>query len=343
MPNTQEATISKILETGKTFENNEIYQYQRLQLSTAGSETFEITNSESPMSRWTPYAVGEQVIITQQPDNSWVISDYVRRPALIQLFTLFAILVIVVGRWWGVRSLVSLVISFGIIFGLILPLIMNGFNPLIVTLLGSVLIIPGTFYLSHGWQPKTHVAVVGTLISLTIAGLLAVAFVNKAHLTGYADEEASFLSIQTQDSIDVRGLLLAGIIISLLGTLDDITVSQASFVRQLKEANPKLSLAELFRRGMSVGKDHIASLVNTLILVYTGASLPLLLLFLDSNTSWHQLFNLEIIADEGVRTLVGSIGIVLAAPITTLLAAVVFNKLKLANPLIKHKIATHQH
>lgn len=325
---TQEATITRLIETGTITEHDTPQQYQRLELHTTEGDTLELTHAETPFSRWTPYAAGQQVVITQQPDNSWVISDFVRRPALLQLGILFAVLVIAIGRWWGVRSLVSLAISFGIIFGLILPAIMQGFNPLVVTLLGSALIIPTTFYISHGITPKTHVAVVGTLLSLIAAGGLAVVFVGQAYLTGFASEEASFLSVQTQNAIDIRGLLLAGIIISLLGTLDDITVSQASFVQQLKEATPKISFQELFTRAMKVGQDHISSLVNTLVLVYAGASLPLLLLFLDSDVTPPQVLNLEIIADEVVRTLIGSIGIVLAAPITTLLATLVFSKAK---------------
>jgi uncharacterized membrane protein len=334
---TQEATITHISDEGTTTTNGETLPYQQLELSTADG-TMTILNAQQPFARWTPYRAGQQVVLTQQPDASWLITDFVRRPALTQLGVLFTLLVVLIGRWWGVRSLVSLAISFAIIFGLILPLIIQGFNPLLVTLAGALLIIPGTFYLSHGWHPKTHAAVIGTLIALTISGLLAVSFVNSAHLTGFADESAGFLSVETQDAIDIRGLLLAGIIISLLGTLDDITVSQASFVQQLKEANPKISFRELFVRGMRVGQDHISSLVNTLILVYTGASFPLLLLFLDAQMPVAQLLNLEMIADEVVRTLVGSIGVVLAAPITTLIAATFFSKAKNAT-----KEATHVH
>lgn len=323
----QEATITRVLEAGEIREDESSLQYQVLELRLKDStQTLEITNSENSFSRWTAYNPGEQVVLTHLPDNSWVISDYVRRPALLQLAVLFAVLVIAIGRWWGVRSLISLAVSFGIIFGLILPAIMRGFNPLAATLAGAVLIIPGIFYLSHGWHNKTHAAVIGTLIALSISGLLAVTFVDLAHITGFADESAGFLSIETQDTISIRGLLLGGIIISLLGTLDDMTVSQASIVQQLKEANPKISLRELIMRAMRVGQDHISSLVNTLILVYTGASLPLLLLFLDSGTTVSQLLNMEIIADEVVRTLVGSIGIVLAAPITTVIAAVFFSR-----------------
>ncbi|MFH2118113.1 MAG: YibE/F family protein [Candidatus Paceibacterota bacterium] len=327
---TQEATITRIIEEGKTIQDDGTQEYQHLELQLIDDDqkVLEIIRNQAPFSRWTAYHAGEQVIITQQPDNTWIITDYLRRPALFQLSLLFAVLVIAVGRWWGIRSLLSLAISFAIIFGMILPAIMSGSNPLLITLLGSALIIPFTFYLSHGFNKKTHVAIAGTLISLLLAGLLAVAFVDQAHLTGFASEEAGFLSVLTSNSIDLRGLLLAGIIISLLGTLDDITVSQSSFVEQLKESNPKISFKELFSRAMKVGQDHISSMVNTLILVYAGASLPLLLLFLDANATPDQILNLEIVADEVVRTLVGSIGIVLAAPITTLLATSIFIKPK---------------
>lgn len=334
----QEAIITRITEEGSTTAGDQTLQFQQLEV-VSGDETFTLLNTQQPFSNWTPYATGEQVVMTQQPDNSWVVSDYVRRPALLQLGLLFVILVVAIGRWWGVRSLISLALSFGVIFGFILPMIMRGLNPLTVTLIGAAMIIPGTFYLSHGWHAKTHAAVIGTLISLVFSGVLAVIFVAQAHITGFADESAGFLSIETQDSINIHGLLLAGIIISLLGTLDDITVSQASIVQQLKEASPKISLRELISRAMRVGQDHISSLVNTLVLVYAGASLPLLLLFLDSQMTVAQLLNMEIIADEVVRTLVGSIGIVLAAPITTVIATLFFSKTKPGAP----KNTSHNH
>ena len=208
---TQEATIVRIVEEGKIVQDGKDQAYQRLELQAIDDNhsqtTLEVLHSQAPFSRWTTYQPGEQVIIAQQADNSWIITDYLRRPALFQLGIIFAVLVVAVGRWWGVRSLLSLSVSFAIIFGLILPAIMSGLNPLVVTLLGAGLIIPSTFYLSHGLSKKTNIAVAGTLISLLLAGLLAVLFVDQAHLTGFASEEAGFLSIQTADNIDLRGLL----------------------------------------------------------------------------------------------------------------------------------------
>jgi len=182
-------------------------------------------------------------------------------------------------------------------------------------------IIPATFFLSHGFNKKTWIAIGGTLIALIITGVLADIFVEGAKLTGFASEEAGFLQAHKLGLINIKGLLLAGIIIGVLGVLDDITVSQSAIVQQLKEANSKLKAGELYKKAMSVGKDHIASMVNTLILVYTGAALPLLLLFIDNPHPFSDIINYEIIADEVVRTLVGSIGLMLAVPITTFIAA----------------------
>ena len=268
----------------------------------------------------------KRVTIQNIEQQNWIITDYVRRPALLKLSLIFVFLVVAIGKWWGIRSLLSLISSFAIIFGMIIPLILKGYNPLFVALAGALIIVPITFYLSHGIKKKTHVAVAGTMISLLLSGLLAANFMLSAHLTGFSSEEAGFLSVMTDDSLDIRGLLLAGIIISLLGTLDDVAVSQASFVQQLKEVNPKSSFKDLFTRAMKVGQDHISSMVNTLVLVYAGASLPLLLLFFTSDANPQQIINLEIVAEEIVRTLTGSIGVVLAAPITTLIAAAAFSK-----------------
>ena len=151
-------------------------------------------------------------------------------------------------------------------------------------------------------------------------------FVEAAKLTGFASEEAGFLQVAKQGAMNMKGLLLAGIIIGVLGVLDDITISQSAIVFQLKEANEKLKFNELYKRAMNVGQDHISSMVNTLVLVYTGAALPLLLLFIDNPHPFSEIVNYEIIADEIVRTLVGSIGLILAVPITTVIASLVAEK-----------------
>lgn len=254
-------------------------------------------------------------------EENYYPQDYVRRNELLLLFIIFVALVLFIGRFWGLSSLLGMTFSFLVIFNFILPQIIKGNDPVITAILGACAIIPATFYLSHGVSSKTVIAIIGTLITLIFTGFLASLFVGLTHLTGFAAEESSFLQFELQGKINMKGLLLAGIIISVLGILDDITISQASIVKELKDANKKLKFVDLFNRAMNVGRDHIASLTNTLVLVYAGASLPLLLLFINNPRPFAEIINYEIVADEIVRTLVGSISLVLAVPITTFIAA----------------------
>jgi len=271
------------------------------------------------------YQVGNKVLIDRSKDlegnDVFNISDYIRRLPLVWLFLIFVVLVVVVGHWRGISSLFGLGVSFLVIFSFILPNIYAGREPVFIAIAGSLFILPVTFFLSHGFNKKTTIALIGTLVSLVITGILAKIFVEVTRLTGYASEEAGFLQVAKKGTMDIKGLLLAGIIIGTLGVLDDITVSQAAVVEQLKKANPKIRPRQLFWQAMSVGQDHIASMVNTLVLVYTGAALPLLLLFVDNPMPFSQVINYEIIAEEIVRTLVGSIGLISAVPITTFLAS----------------------
>ncbi|MBU0570069.1 YibE/F family protein [Patescibacteria group bacterium] len=239
---------------------------------------------------------------------------------MVLLFIIFIAVVLIVGKVWGITSLFGMGFSFLIIFKFILPQIINGANPILIAIIGSLFIIPVTFYLSHGFNKKTHIAIVSTVIALIITGVLAGFFVNAARLTGFASEEAGFLQAMKGGTVNIKGLLMAGIIIGALGILDDVTVSQASVVQQLKNTSSKLSGNELYKKAMRVGQDHVSSMVNTLVLVYTGVALPLLLLFIDSPRSFSEIVNYELIADEIVRILVGSIGLVLAVPIATVLA-----------------------
>jgi uncharacterized membrane protein len=271
------------------------------------------------------YQIGDKVLLSRSRDlegnDVFYISDYIRRLPLLWLFLIFVVLVVAVGRWRGISSLFGLGVSFLGIFVFILPNIYAGREPVFIAIVGSFFILPVTFYLSHGFNKKTTVALISTFIALIITGILAKIFVEATRLTGYASEEAGFLQVAKKGTMDIKGLLLTGIIIGALGILDDITVSQAAVVEQLKKANSKIRSRQLFWQAMSVGRDHIASMVNTLVLVYTGAALPLLLLFVDNPMPFSQVINYEIIAEEIVRTLVGSIGLISAVPITTFLAS----------------------
>ena len=331
-----EAKVTQIFdETKSLLPGSEQYVLsQKLELLvTKGSlagETLTIETGDLGVPNAPTYQVGDQVMVSFTQDNAggklFYISDYVRRDALIGLLVIFLVLTLIIARKRGVFSVLGMVISFAVIFMFVLPRILSGDNPVLIAILGSMVVLPATFFLSHGVNKKTLVAISGTLIALVITGLLAITFVNAAKLTGFSTEEAGFLSFESDQMINMQGLLLAGIIIGVLGVLDDITVSQSAIVFELKSANPKLGIGELYRRAMGVGQDHIASMVNTLVLVYTGASLPLLLLFVNNPRPISEIFNYELIADEVVRTLVGSIGLILAVPITTLIATLVANK-----------------
>lgn len=304
--NTTEGQVTKVIE--------EDGNYQKLEV-TSDDKKVIVENGLYDTSFNVKYKVGDKVVLTDG-----MITDYVRRPSLFLLLGIFLFLAILIAGKWGLTSIAGMAYSFYVIFVFILPMILKGYDAVVVAVVGSMFIIPVTFGLSHGLNRKTINAVIGTIISMIIVGLLSILFVNLARLTGFAVEEAGFLQYQLGGIINMKGILLAGIIISTLGVMDDITVSQASVVEELKRANPKLSKKELFLRSMRVGKDHISSMVNTLVLVYAGASLPLLLLFVNNPHPFSEVINYEIIADEIVRTLVGSIGLILAVPITTYIA-----------------------
>ena len=330
-----EATVTEVLEDSETeLSDGEIQIYQQLELvvdkGSLEGETIFVESGNYALVGNQRYKKGDKLIIMHNKDfegnDLFFVSDYVRRDALLILFIIFVVVALAVGKIWGITSLVGMGFSFLVIFKFILPQIINGANPILIAILGSLFIIPVTFYLSHGLNKKTTIAIAATVIALIITGILASVFVDMARLTGFASEEAAFLQVASQGAVNIKGLLLAGIIIGALGVLDDVTVSQASIVNQLKQADNKMSFRELYRRAMKVGQDHTSSMVNTLVLVYTGAALPLLLLFVDRPHPFLEVINYEIIADEIVRTLVGSIGLILAVPITTIMACFFFDK-----------------
>lgn len=270
------------------------------------------------------YQAGDVVLIVTTVDQAGndiaYIADRMRTMPLLLLFTLFVGIVLLVGRIHGIASLAGMVFSFLIIIQFIVPQIVLGNNPLLIALLGGLIITPVTFYISHGLNAKTTIAVAGTFIALVWTGLLSWLFVELAHLSGFTGDESVFIQTLINDSIDMKNLLLAGMIIGTMGILDDITVSQSSIVSKLASTNPRFTFRELFLHAMDVGKDHIASLVNTLVLVYAGAALPLFLLFSRTQEPFSYIVNNEIIATEIVRMLVGTSGLVSAVPITTFLA-----------------------
>jgi uncharacterized membrane protein len=268
--------------------------------------------------------VGDAVVLEHQPDagngKPYQITDHQRSTQLWMLVAAFAVAVIAFGRWRGVTALAGLGVTFAFLLLFIIPAILAGESPLLVAIAGSAAIMLSVLYLTHGVNVHTSVAVLGTLAALTLTGLLAALFTTITHLTGIADEESSLISV-TYAGVDMRGLLLAGVLIGSLGVLDDVAVTQASTVAELATANPAYTARQLYRAANRVGRAHIASVINTIILAYAGASLPLLLLLVAGNTPMGQLLTNELLAQELVRSGVGTIGLIAAVPITTALAA----------------------
>ena len=254
-----------------------------------------------------------------EPGFQYAFADRDRRPVLWALAAVFAVAVVLLGRLRGVAALAGLAATFVLLLAFVLPAILGGSSPLLVAVVGAAAIAYLALYLAHGFRPMTHVALLGTLASLGVTILFANVFVAIARFSGFASEEAIFLNVADSE-IQLTGLVLGGIVIGALGAIDDMTVTQASVTWELRAANPELGRARLFAAAMRIGRDHVASTVNTLALAYAGASMPLLILFVLARQSVGTVANGEVVATEIVRTLVGSIGLVASVPLTTWLA-----------------------
>jgi len=281
----------------------------------------EIVRPDQPLR----FSVGQGVVLAYAPNAPeglrYSAIDVHRGPPMLLLAGLFAVAVIAVGRLRGLTALIALAIGFAVMSFFVLPAILHGSDPLLVAVVGGSTIMFVALYLCHGVSARTSVAVIGTLSSVALIGALGSVFVAWAHLTGATSDEVGLIHALYPD-IDIRGLLLAGFIIGSLGVLDDVTVTQTSVVWELKQANPGMTARRLYGAGMRIGRDHIASTVNTLVLAYAGAALPLLLLFSIADHGIAEVASSEVVAEEIARTLVGSIGLVASVPLTTALAAI---------------------
>jgi len=274
------------------------------------------------------YQKGDKVIVSYNKDidgnDVFFVLDYDRSSPILWLSIIFVLSVLAVGRWKGLRSIIALIASFFVILKFIVPQILNGANPVLISVLGGIIILVFAIYLTQGINKKAHIANAALIISLFFTALLSLWFTKLSRLSGYSGEGTEFLLNMSQGGINLQGLLLAGILIGTLGVLDDVIISQVSTVEQLKQANPELSNRQIYIRSLKVGVDHITSMINTLFFAYAGASLPLLILFTQSDTiglNLSQAMNNEMIATEVVRTLLGSIGIIFSIPIANYLAS----------------------
>ncbi|MEU6778698.1 YibE/F family protein [Nonomuraea angiospora] len=265
------------------------------------------------------FAAGDDVILLRGADGKHQISDHDRSTPLWLFGAAFALAVIAFGRWRGVTALVGLAVTFVLLLTFVIPGILEGEPPLLVAIVGASAIMLLVLYLTHGFSLATSVAVLGTLASLALTGLLSYGALGFARLNGITDDSA--LALDMSLKIDTQGLLLASIIIGALGVLDDVTVTQSVTVAELAHANPSYGFARLYRAAGRIGRAHIASVINTIILAYAGASLPLLLLFSIGQQPLGDVLTTPVIAQEIVRSIVGTLGLIAAVPITTALAA----------------------
>jgi uncharacterized membrane protein len=298
---------------------------------TDGPATGQNVRLTVPIEPSTPrFSVGDKIVLSYNGGgvadaNSFQLVDFQRGLPLAALAALFAIAVIVLGRWQGMAALIALGLSFLVIALFVLPAILAGENPLEVAIAGAGVIMFIALYLTHGVSARTSAAVLGTMASLALIGGLSAVFSAAATLTGLDDGTSNLIG-SLGHGIDARGLLLAGVVIGALGVLDDVTVTQTSAVWELRRANPSLGWRELYGAGLRIGRDHVGSAVNTLVMAYAGAALPVLLYSSISGVGVGAIFGSEDIAQEIVRTLAGSVGIVAAVPVTTILAALIASR-----------------
>ncbi len=270
--------------------------------------------------------------------ETYSVRDIDRRPTMIFFGALFVFAVVALGGKQGLRSLLSLAGSFFVILYLLVPSLLKGYPPVLTSIVVATIILFLAIYLTHGFNRESHVAFLGTVSAVIFTGVLAYLAVTFTRLSGFGTEEAVYLNFATKGSLDFAGLLLGGIMIGVLGVLDDIAVTQAAVVSELFDSSPDMPRSQVYGKALRVGKEHVGALVNTLALAYTGASLPLLLLFSTSESSLSSIINQEIFASEIIRIIVGSIGLILTVPITTLLAVYMLKGYK-----GKHSHGGHSH
>lgn len=260
-------------------------------------------------------------LVTIEGVEYYTFKDADRHFALVSLGALFVLVLTVFSGFHGLRALMSLALSILIIFFVLVPLLLNGYSPVFVSVLVSGPILASALFLTHGFRARTTIAFLGTFGAVMVTGSIAGIWVSLAQLTGLSSDEAIYLNFSTKGSLDFGGILLGSIIIGILGVLDDVSITQAAVVLELKRANKNLTFRELYRRALRVGSDHIGSLVNTLSLAYIGVALPLVLLLVKAESSLVLSLNQEIVAVELIRIFIGSIGLILAVPLTTAIAS----------------------
>lgn len=299
-----------------------------VRLSEGAAEGRVVTAQLSGAAGGSTVELGDAVVLSDSPDNPedqrYAVIDHQRGAALWALGVAFVLAILAFGRARGLLALLGLGFTFLVLLKFLVPAVLAGSPPVLVAVVGCAAIALVVLYLTHGTSMPITVALVGTVVSLLLTGLLSALSVHVMHLTGGGDE-TSYILGQVQ-GVDLRGLLLAGMMIGTLGVLDDVTVTQSVTVTELAAANPSLTTRQLYFAGMRIGRAHISSVINTIILAYASASLPLLVLIVALQDPLGQILSDQLVATELVRSGVGTLGLIAAVPITTLAAALVHTR-----------------
>ena len=340
-----ESTVDSnmLLETAIVLEASDVIDaeefeggYQNVKLKiTSGKYKNEIIETENHLSSNFAYNIivkeKDKVIVTiDETTEGYIdvfITDYMREHYILYLTILFILFIIIIGKKKGLKSVVTLSITIFAIMKILLPMILKGVNPIPITIIISIAITVLTIFVVGGINNKSISAILGTSGGVLIAGLIAFFVGSKIKLTGLSSEEAMMLAYIPQEvNFDFRSLLFSGIILGSLGAVMDVGMSIASAIEEIHNANTNIKRKDLFVSGMNVGKDIMGTMTNTLILAYTGSTIPMLLLFMAYETSMVKIINLDIIATEIIRSLAGSIGLVLTIPLTAFIASVLIKK-----------------
>lgn len=321
LPATVEEIVSERVERIMGTDANTVVQTVRARLLD-GEKKGEVVTFENDL---VSLGKGDRIFLSHVREidgqEMYLLQDVDRGQPLVLLFALFVALLLWFAGKQGARALASLLLSIAAIVFILLPALLAGHDPILMSLLISAAILALALFGTHGFGALPTIAYLGTVTAVLTTSVIAWWFVGMLRLSGYGSDASVYLNFATRGELDLAGLLLGSIIIGVLGILDDISITQAAVVRELKAANHKLEARQLYDRAVKVGKDHIGSLVNTLALAYVGAALPLVLLFSTSSAPLYFTLNQEVVASELARILIGSIGLILTVPLTTGIAA----------------------
>ncbi len=300
------------------------YIVQTMRAVTTDGEVLTLENDRVPL-KVGDYFFG--MFIEGPEGRIYSVRDPDRRLVLIAVVSAFVVSVVAVGRWVGVRSLISLGLSLFALLWWLTPLVVSGASPFAVSATLAVVVLCVATLVTHGVSWKTLTALVASFISVGIAMVISSIMVSAARVSGFASDEASILNLTTGGAINMEGVLLGALIIGVLGIVDDLTITQVSTVQALHQANPHMDPRALYHESMRVGRDHLGAVVNTLVLAYAGSALPLLMLFSLSPSSPLTLINSDIITIEIIRAAVGGMCLAASIPLATALAVVVRKKM----------------